>query len=163
MHFVAPALLLGLLAAALPWLIHRIGQRRARTLRFAAMELLLRAERQVSAFRRLRELLLLLLRTAVAASLPLLFARPFAEVRSDLPAATTRTQSAVIVLDDSASLRRLTGARGDTVFQDAQARARTLAEHLSPDSDVALVLASEGTPAPVAEPSSDRGRLLAAL
>src|SRR6185295_17607616 len=119
-HFVAPALLLGLLAAALPWLIHRIGQRRARPLPFAAMELLLKAERQVSAFRRLREILLLLVRTGVAAALPLLFARPYAEVRSDLPAATTRTQSAVIVLDDSASLRRLTGARGDTVFQEAQ-------------------------------------------
>jgi hypothetical protein len=162
-HFVAPAVLLGLLAAALPWVIHRIGQRRAHPLRFAAMELLLKAERQVSAFRRLRELLLLLLRTAVAASLPLLFARPFAEVKSDLPAATTRTQSAVIVLDDSASMRRLTSARGDSVFQEARARARALAQHLSPDSDVALVLASEGTPTPVAEPTSDRGRLVAAL
>jgi hypothetical protein len=163
LHFVAPALLLGLVAAALPWLIHRIGQRRARTVPFAAMELLMKAERQVSAFRRLREILLLLLRTVVAASLPLVFARPFAEVRSDLPAATTLTQSAVIVLDDSASMRRLTSARGDTVFQQARARARALAPHLSPDADAARVVAAEGTPSPVAEPTSDRGRLLAAL
>jgi hypothetical protein len=163
LHFLAPSVLLGLLAAALPWLIHRIGKRRARPVAFAAMELLLRAERQVSARRRLREILLLLLRTLVAAALPLAFARPFAEVRSDLPAATTRTQSAVIVLDDSASLRRLSSAGGEPVFALARARARALLESLSPDSDVALVLASEGTPAPVAEPSSDRGRVLAAL
>src|SRR5678816_1934940 len=107
LHFLAPSVLLGLVAAVLPWIIHRIGQRKARPVRFAAMELLLRAERQVSARRRLRDVLLLLVRTLVAAALPLAFARPFAEVRSDLPAATTRTQSAVIVLDDSASLRRL--------------------------------------------------------
>jgi hypothetical protein len=163
LHFLAPSLLLGLVAAALPWLIHRIGKRRARPLPFAAMELLLRAERQISARRRLRDVLLLLLRTLVAAALPLAFARPFAEIRSDLPAATTRTQSAVVVLDDSASLRRLASPGGDTVFTAARARARSLVEHLSSDSDVALVLASEGTPTPVAEPSSDRGRVLAAL
>jgi hypothetical protein len=163
LHFVAPALLLGLLAAAAPWLIHRIGKRRARPLPFAAMELLLRAEREVSARRRLRDALLLALRTLVAMALPLAFARPFAEVRSDLPAATTRTQSAVIVLDDSASMRRLSSRGGDTVFSAARARARSLVEHLSPDSDVGLVLSSEGTPTPVAEPSSDRGRVLAAI
>ena len=63
MHFLAPALLLGLIAAALPWIIHRIGQRRARPVRFAAMELLLRAEREVSARRRLRDVALLVART----------------------------------------------------------------------------------------------------
>jgi Aerotolerance regulator N-terminal/von Willebrand factor type A domain len=163
LHFLAPSLLLGLVAAALPALIHRIGKRRARPLRFAAMELLLRADRQISARRRLRDVLLLVLRTLVAAALPLAFARPFAEVRSDLPAATARTQSAVVVLDDSASLRRQASPGGDAVFQQARARARAVVEHLSSDSDVALVLASEGTPTPVAEPSSDRGRVLAAL
>jgi hypothetical protein len=163
MSFLAPSLLLGLLAAVLPWIIHRIGQRRARPVRFAAMELLLRAEREVSARRRLREVLLLLVRTSVAAALPLAFSRPFTEVRSDLPAATARSQSAAIVLDDSASLRRASPAGGDTLFEAARGRARALVQHLSPESDVALVLASEGTPAPVPEPSADRARLLAAL
>ena len=163
MRFLAPSLLLGLLAAVLPWIIHRIGQRRARPVRFAAMELLLRAEREVSARRRLREVLLLLVRTSVAAALPLVFSRPFTEVRSDLPAATARSQSAAIVLDDSASLRRAAPAGGDTLFEAARGRARALVQHLSPESDVALVLASEGTAAPVAEPSTDRTRVLAAL
>ena len=164
MQFLAPSLLLGLLAAVLPWIIHRIGKRRANPVRFAAMELLLRAERKVSARRRLREVLLLLLRTAIAAALPLAFAKPFAEVRSDLPASTTRPQSAVIVLDDSASLRRTAGENGGApLFERARAQARSLIEHLSPESDAALVLASEGTPTPIAEPSSDRNRLLAAV
>lgn len=162
MRFLAPSLLLGLAAAILPWLIHRIGKRRVKPMRFAAMELLMRAERQVSARRRLKEILLLVVRTAAAAALPLVFARPYAEVRSDLPAATTRSQSAVIVLDDSASMRR-TSRGADPLFDTARARARALVEHLSPESDVALVLASEGTATPVAEPSTDRTRVLAAL
>jgi hypothetical protein len=165
MRFLAPSLLFGLLAAVLPWLIHRIGKRRANPVRFAAMELLLRAERKVSARRRLREILLLLLRTGIAAALPLAFAKPFAEIRSDLPASTGRPQSAVIVLDDSASLRRSAsdGGGGEPLFERARSQARTLLQHMSPESDAALVLASEGTPTPVAEPSSDRGRLLAAV
>jgi hypothetical protein len=161
MHFLAPSLLLGLLAAALPALIHRIGRRRARPVRFAAMELLLRAEREVSARRRLRDVLLLIVRTGLAMALPLAFARPFIEVRSNLPVASGRSQSAVVVLDDSASMRRR--GHDGTPFDVARARARALIEHLSPDSDVALVLASEGAAAPVAELSSDRARLLLAL
>jgi hypothetical protein len=154
--------LLGLFAAVLPWVIHRIGRRRARPVRFAAMELLLRAEREVSARRRLRDVALLIARTGLAIALPLAFARPFAEVRSDLPAVTARSQSAVLLIDDSASMRRRTPA-GDTVFEVARARARAVVEHLSADSDVAVVLAAEASAAPLAELSSDRARVLAVL
>ena len=164
MHFLAPSLLLGLAAAALPWWIHRLGRRRANPLRFAAMQLLLRAEREVAARRRLRDILLLIVRTAVAMALPLLFARPFTEVRSDLPAATGRPQTAVLVLDDSASLQRRTGPLANgTLFEAARGQARALLENMAPESDVALLLGSEGSASPVAEPSSDRARLLAAL
>lgn len=161
MHFLAPSLLLGVLAAVLPAIIHRIGRRRAQPVRFAAMELLMRAEREVAARRKLRDKLLLIARTALAAALPLAFARPYALVRSDLPAVTGRSQSAVMVLDDSASMRRH-GPAG-TPFSVARDRARAVIEHLSPDSEVALVLASEGTAAPIAELSGDRPRVLAAL
>jgi hypothetical protein len=164
MRFFAPSLLLGLIAAALPFLLHRIGRRRANPLRFAAMELLLRADRDVAARRRLRDALLLIVRTGAAAALPLLFARPYADTRSDLPAATDRPQSAVIVLDDSASLQRHRGGIGSGIlFDTALARARALLENMAPESDVALVLGAEGAAAPVAEPSTDRLRLLAAL
>ncbi|HEY4186333.1 MAG TPA: VWA domain-containing protein [Polyangia bacterium] len=164
MRFLAPSLLLGLLAAFLPWYVHRLGRRRANPLPFAAIQLLLRAEREVAARRRLRDVLLLIVRTAVAAALPLLFARPFTEVRSDLPASTGRPQTAVVILDDSASLQRRTGPlTGSTLFEAARGRTRALLENMAPESDVALLLGCEGSPSPVAEPSSDRSRLLAAL
>src|ERR1700690_3239561 len=101
MHFLAPSLLFGLLAAILPWLVHLIGKRRALPVRFAAMQLLLRSERRVQARRRLREILLMLARTAAAASLPFIFARPFSERATDLPVVALDAQAAVIVLDDS--------------------------------------------------------------
>src|SRR6185312_10078461 len=42
-------------------------------------------------------------------------------------------------------------------------KARAVIDHLSPDSEIALVLAAEGSPAPIAELSSDRARVRAAL
>src|ERR1043165_3212256 len=104
MHFGTPSLLLGLTAAVIPWLVHLIGKRKAHPVRVAAMQLLLRAEKRISARARVRELFLLITRTAAAASLPLIFARPFTERPADVPAASLEPQSAVVLIDDSASM-----------------------------------------------------------
>jgi hypothetical protein len=160
-HFGAPSLLLGLLAAAIPWLVHLIGKRKATPVRFAAMQLLLRSEKRISARRRLRELLLLLARTAIAASLPLIFARPFTERAADVPAASLDAQSAVILLDDSASLRRARG--GGTVFDQAKDKARALARQFPSDSELAVVLTSAGSSTPMAELNPERSRVLQAI
>jgi len=161
MHFLAPSLLLGLLAAVLPWLIHLIGKRRALPMRFAAMQLLLRSERRISARRRLREVLLLVARTSVAAALPLIFARPFAERTTDVPVASLDPQSAVIVLDDSASMSRSAGL--STLFDRARDRARALVRQFPSDVDLALLLASAGSSPKISELSPERARVLEAL
>jgi hypothetical protein len=161
MGFLAPAVLLGVLAAGLPWLIHLIGKRRATPVRFAAMQLLLSAERRVAARRRLREILLLIARTSIAAALPLIFARPFSERISDVPEESLGEQSAVIVLDDSASMSRRLG--GDTLFDKARERTRGLLRQLPASADVALLTASLGSEPRVGELSLERMRLLEAL
>src|SRR4029078_5086768 len=96
---------------------------------------------------------LLVLRGPLAARRPPVFAGPSTEVRSDLPAVTTHSQSAVLVLDDSASMRRRR-RRAESPFDAAKARARDIVDHRSPDSEIGLVLASEGSAPPVAELSS---------
>jgi hypothetical protein len=161
MGFLAPAVLLGVVAAALPWLIHLIGKRRATPVKFAAMQLLLSAERRVAARRRLREILLLIARTTIAAALPLIFARPFSEKISDVPEESLGEQSAVIVLDDSASMSRRVG--GDLLFDAAKERIRSLLRQLPPASDVALLTASIGSEPRIGELSLERMRLLEAL
>jgi hypothetical protein len=160
-QFGTPSLLLGLVAAVLPWLVHLIGKRKATPVRFAAMQLLLRSEKRISARRRLRELLLLLARTAIAAALPLIFARPFTERAADVPAASLDAQAAVILIDDSASLRRSRG--GGIVFDEAKAKTLALARQFPSDSELAVVLASQGAPAPLAELNPERPRVLAAI
>ena len=161
MRFLAPALLLGIVAAALPYLIHRVGKRRALPVRFAAMQLLLRSERRVQSRRKLREILLMLARTAAAASLPFIFARPFSERATDLPVVTLDSQAAVIILDDSASMQRSSG--GGTLFGRARARAQALARQFPSDSELAFLVTSAGSPPRIGELEPDRTRVIEAI
>lgn len=161
MGLLAPSLLLGLVAAVVPYLIHRLGRRPPRPQPFAAMELLLAAERRVRARHRLRELLLLILRTGVAAALPLVFARPFVERATDAPALALAPQSAVLVLDDSASMQRRVGR--STPFALARDRALAITRQMTTGSALAVVLASEGNHAPIAELTMEKSRVSEAL
>ena len=161
MHFLAPAVLAGLVAAGLPYLIHRIGKRRAVPVRFAAMQLLLRSERRVHARRRLREILLLLARTAVAASLPFIFARPFSEKTTDLPVVSFDSQAAVLILDDSASMQRSGGVT--SLFARARGRAQGLARQFPSDSELAFLVTSAGSVPRIGELEPDRARIVEAI
>jgi hypothetical protein len=161
LHFLAPALLLGIVAAALPYLIHRIGKRRALPVRFAAMQLLLRCERRVQSRRKLREILLMLARTAAAASLPFILARPFSEHATDLPVVTLDAQAAVIILDDSASMQRVSGS--GTLFGRARARAQALARQFPSDSELAFLVTSVGSSPRIGELEPDRARVVEAI
>lgn len=161
MGLVAPSLLLGLLAAVVPYLIHRFGRRPPRPLPFAAMQLLLAAERRVRARHKVREILLLVLRTALAAALPLVFARPFVERDSSAPAMALSPQSAVILLDDSASMQRKLGRKSP--FERARDQALSISRQMPTGSALALVLASEGNAAPIAELTLEKSRVVDAI
>ena len=130
--------------------------------RFAAMELLLRAEREVSARRRLRDV-------AAAARCARRWRRRCrwrSRARSPRCApicrrSTARSQSAVIVLDDSASMRAPRERGGDPLFER---RPRAGARHRR--APVARFGRRAGAgvrrdrPRPIAELSSDRARVL---
>jgi hypothetical protein len=161
MNFLAPSFALFTLLFAVPIAIHLIGRRRARVRRFAALELLLRSERRVARRTRVRQLLLLALRALAIAAVPLILAKPFVEAQSDLPATVGGAQSAVIVLDDSASMSYGVG-RG-RLLDEAKARARRIVAALGADADAALVLGSRGGGAPVPQLTADRARLERAI
>ncbi len=104
MTFLNPFVLFGLAAAAIPVVIHLLNRRKLATIDFSSLRFL--KELQHTSIRRLkiRQLILLLLRTLVIVALVLAFSRP--ALRGSLAgmiggrAATTM----VIVLDDSPSM-----------------------------------------------------------
>ncbi|MFO8008916.1 MAG: BatA domain-containing protein [Candidatus Brocadiia bacterium] len=103
-EFAAPGFLWALPAVAVPVVIHLLFRRRYRTVPWAAMQHLLRAERASRRSIRWRYLLLLALRVAAVVLLVLLFARP--GLTGALPGTGGIEQGTevVVLLDASASM-----------------------------------------------------------
>ena len=159
-EFGSPAMLGWLAAAALPWLINLWMRRRHVETPWAAVELLLAAVRERSRRLRLREWLLLVLRTAILALAALAAARPLWRETSAIDAGVGRTHH-VIVVDQSASMA--TRAGGRSRLERARERARSIVEE-SPAGDAYTVIGwSHRTDSVLGKPMSEAARALAAI
>src|SRR5947209_12982841 len=105
MTFLQPLLLAALPLVTLPILIHLINQRRHQTIRWAAMIILLAANRMSRGYAKLRQLLILLLRMAAIAGLIFAVSRPLAGGWLGR-AAGGRPDTTILVLDRSPSMRQ---------------------------------------------------------
>lgn len=102
MHFLSPALLWFLLAAALPVVIHLVNRRRHKTIQWAAMKFLLSATRQYRGEKKLRHIAILTCRVLGITALAIAAARP---VISDIIGWESGTiHTVVLILDRSASM-----------------------------------------------------------
>lgn len=154
MGFVAPLMLLGMISVAIPLAIHLIGKRRAKVVRFAAVDFLLGSDRKVSRWLRLREVLLLCARVLVCAVIPLAFAQPF--LRCDAPGlpATRGPQAAVLIVDNSAiSAYQLDG---ETLLAREKRKAGGILSLLGPEAEVAIFAAAGGQTPIRLVPMSDK-------
>ena len=160
MSFVQPLLLLGLLGALVPIIIHLIHKRRPRTHRFAAIELVLKSVERVERRWRLRRFLLLAARCLLLAALALAAAGPLLGERSQRTAARSGPERLALVVDASLSMRA--DYEGRSAFSRAITAARNAVDNMGPEDQVAVVLA-EPRPRVLIAPTADPPRLLAAL
>jgi hypothetical protein len=136
-EFASPAMLGWLAAAALPWLINLWSRRRHVETPWAAVDLLLAAVRERSRRLRLRELLLLALRTAILLLVAFAAARPLWRQAASAGSTAVRTHH-VIVIDQSFSMA--TDANESSRFELALSRARQIVED-APSGDAFTVIA----------------------
>jgi hypothetical protein len=151
--FGHPALLWGLLAAAIPVAIHLFFRRRPRPTPFPAIEFVLRARKETQRRLRLRKVLLFTARTLLLAAIAAAIARPRAEQgRGGAPIAVGPRATA-IVLDASGSMRyRLDGA---PLFDRARADALEALAALGPEEPATALVCGPGAPQ-VEPPGFDR-------
>lgn len=102
--FIAPALLAGLLAIALPIWLHRVSRANPQRIPFASHMLLEASELQQTAKRTIRYWLLLLLRIALLVALAFAFAGPLLSPRI-APTVKSSTRLHAIVVDTSLSMQ----------------------------------------------------------
>jgi hypothetical protein len=136
MVWLGAALLGGLLFVVVPPLIHLISKRRARPVRFAAMEFVLRSQKRTARSLRLREFLLMLLRILVVALIALAVARPALRPQTQDPSGD-HPVAVVFVLDISASMQAQEGRR--TIFEKAVRNILDEVDNLPDDVRVGLI------------------------
>ena len=161
MSFLNPWMLLGLLGAAVPIIIHLIHKRRPRAARFAAIELVLRSVDRVERRWRLRRFLLLAARVSLLALLAFAAAGPV--IGSVVPVGRSRNgpERVALVVDASLSMRAVYG--GDSAFVRAVRAARNFVDRLGPEDQATVIVARREPTTLFERPTGDRRALLQAL
>ncbi len=146
MGFLAPLMLAGLVAVAVPIAIHLIGRRRARVVKFAALDFLMATKRKTARRLRLRERLLLLVRALVCIAIAIALAKPFTSCERKGPMVTRGPQAAVLVIDDSFASGYLVDDK-PWLYKAAE-ESRRILRQLGPEAEVAIVRTSEAADHP---------------
>lgn len=130
--FLYPALLAGFAFVAVPLLVHLINMLRHRRRRWAAMDFLLASYRKQKKWLRLRQLLLLLTRLAVAAVLIAMLCG-WTGGRQILGILGGQTTHHVVILDDSYSMGDSSGGTEVTAYSRALQALEQLTQRLAAD------------------------------
>ena len=140
MGFLNPIFLLGILAAAVPLIIHLWRRHQAKTVDFSSLMFLLAAHRQNVRRIQLKHLLILLLRVLIIVLIALALARPLLKNRFAFAGGRTKT-SVVIILDNSYSMR-YEGIQGGR-FEVAKGMALEVAQSLQRGDSASVILMSD--------------------
>lgn len=105
MSFLEPLFLAGLLAAAIPIVVHLINRRKATRLPFPAMRLLMESNKKEARSIKVRQWMLLSLRVLVVAALAFALAKPYFLSEQGVTASERLPTAVVFVVDDSASMQ----------------------------------------------------------
>jgi hypothetical protein len=147
--FLNAAFLFAALAALLPLLIHLISRRRVATVDFSSLRFLKELERRKIRRVRLRQILLLVIRSLIILLAALALARPTLRGAFGGSARAHARTSVAIVLDDSASMSR---ERDDgRLFDRAVAIAEELASLLDEGDQAFLITAGSPTERPLGD------------
>lgn len=110
MLFLQPLMLWGLLAASIPVVIHLLNRRRHKTVKWAAMQFLLKATRESRGKKKLRHIIILICRTLAVATLILAAAIPV--VGGFFGLGVGKPELIVVVLDRSATMETVPATGG---------------------------------------------------
>lgn len=151
MFFLQPGILWGLLAVSVPIIIHLLNRRRHRTVKWAAMQFLLKATRESRGKKRLRHILILATRALAIAALVTAAALPV--INQFIGLGGGKPDLVVLVLDRSASMEAKPEGGGIPRRGIALQRVRDSLADL-PGTRVVLIDSASGEPQDVPSPET---------
>lgn len=125
MNFLNPFFLFGLLAVALPVIIHLINLRRPQKVSFSTLSFFNELRKSTIRRIRIKQYLLMALRVLAILFLALALARPFLSPTLTSPASSGESQSVAVLIDNSASMNRI-GSSGPLIDQAKQIARRII-------------------------------------
>ncbi len=136
MNFLNPAVLFGLFAASIPILLHLLNLRKLKTVEFSSLRFL--KELQKTKIRRLKmkQILLLILRTLIIIFAVLAFARP--TIKSSLPFLENYANSSCVILIDNSFSMDVSDEYGNRLKQ-AKKAASDIIKSLKEGDEVAII------------------------
>lgn len=155
MIFLNPLFLVGLGAAAIPVIIHLLNLRKVRTIEFSTLSFLKELQRTQIRRIKLRQLLLLILRTLLIIFVVLAFSRPAIQTAGGVIGADANT-TAALLFDNSASMD-VYNEHGN-VFRQASDKAFAAIDLLSDGDNVFILRQSDLPDATTASAIADRDR-----
>lgn len=149
MTFLSASLLFGLLAAAVPVIIHLLHRQRTVPVQWGAMQFLIESQLQFRRRRRVDHWLLLLARMAMLALLAFLLARPLLSESRFNPLPAQGATDVAVVVDHSLSAGRRAAAAAEaaapagepSVFERGVEMVDSVANRLRPNDTLSVVLA----------------------
>lgn len=110
MTFLNPLVLIGLAAAAIPVLLHLLNLRKLKTIEFSSLTFLKELQKTKIRKLKLKQIILLILRTLLVVFIVLAFARP--TIESSLSGLGTRAKTSVVVVVDNSFSMDIADERG---------------------------------------------------
>ena len=145
MSFLQPWMLWVLPAIALPILIHLISRRRHRSVEWAAMMFLVKAERMNKGMARLRYVLIMLMRMLAIAAIVFVASRPLASGRFSM-FGMSKPDATLILLDRSASMETRDPQTGESKRSTSLKKLGDLLEKRSHGSQLVLLDSASDEP-----------------
>jgi len=158
--FLNTLLAWGLVAAAIPILIHLFTRKKLKILPFSTLRFLKLIQKEKIRQVRIRQILLLILRTLIILLLVLAFMRPTLKSTSFVVGQRART-AMVLIVDNSLSMAAT--SRGKSLLERSKERAREIIDMMQTGDELTLVTAARPARAVQATPVLGPDRALAML
>ena len=137
MSFLQPILLFGLPLIIIPLLIHLMNRLRYRSLKWGAMDFLLKASKSSRNMARIKQLLVLLCRIAAILALLIALARPL--IGSWLPLAFFYSPETIVLLFDRSATMGLKTENGELKVDKALRLISEIGSKSAPDARIVLI------------------------
>ena len=136
MNFINPFILFGLVLASIPIILHFLNLRKLKKIEFSSLKFLIELQKSHIRKLKIKQWLLLMLRTLTIIFIVLAFARPV--TRGHLPGFSKYAESSVIVFVDNSPSMNLTDEFGNR-FNFAKRIAKNLIEQFNSRDEIILI------------------------